>query len=112
VIAPAPPPVVVAAPAPPPAAPAPVSAAVACSNYTRVMGDSGFPREAAKAGLEKGEVQIEFLLTANGDVKNVRAIRSTHPIFARAAMKLVEEYKCQGQGHDVTVKVEFGYKLQ
>jgi protein TonB len=112
VIAPAPPPVVVAAPPPPVAPPAQMSAAVVCSNYTRVMGDSGFPREAARAGLEKGEVEVQFTLAANGDVKNVRTLRSTHPIFARAAMKLVEEYKCQGQGHEVQVKVEFGFKMQ
>jgi protein TonB len=113
-IAPAPPPVV-AAPAPPPAPPAPaptVSAGVACSNYTSVMGDAGFPREAIRQGLEKGEAVIQFTLTANGEIKDVKALRSSHPIFARNSIRIVGEYKCQGQGRDVVVTVPFGYKLE
>jgi periplasmic protein TonB len=113
VIAPAPPPVA-AAPAPPaPAAPpAPVSASVVCANYTTVMGDAGFPREAIRAGIEKGEAVIQFTLTASGEIKEVKALRSTHQIFARASMRLVSEYKCQGQGRDVLVQVPFSYKVE
>ena len=44
--------------------------------------------------------------------KDVKAIRSTHPIFARNSIRLVGEYKCQGQGRDVLVQVPFGYKLE
>ncbi len=111
VIAPAPPPVV-AAPAPPPAAPAPVSAAVVCPNYRVKMGDASFPREALRAGLEKGEVLMQFTLGPGGEVKNIKALRASHPIFARAATKIVEEYTCQGQGQDVLVQVPFSYKLE
>ena len=111
VIAPAPPPVV-AAPAPPAPAPAPVSAAVVCSNYRQKMGDASFPREAARAGLERGEVTVQFTLGANGEIKNVKAVRASHPIFARAATRIVEEYTCAGQGHDVVVTVPFSYKLE
>jgi len=108
-IAPVTPPAPVA-PAPAPAAP--VSAAVVCSNYTTVMGDAGFPREAVRQGLEKGEVTVQFTLTAAGEVTNIRSLRSTHPIFARNSERLVREYKCQGQGREVTVQVPFTYKLE
>jgi len=110
VIAPAPP--VVAAPAPPaPPAPAVVNAAVVCSNYQQKMGDASFPREAARAGLERGEAVIQFTLSPSGEIKNVRAVKSTHPIFARAASKIVSEYTCAGQGQEVTVTVPFSYKM-
>lgn len=110
VIAPAPPPTV--APAPPaPPVPATVSASVVCSNYQQKMGDASFPREAARAGLERGEAVIQFTLAANGEVKNVRVLKSSHPIFARAASKIVSEYTCAGQGQDVIVNVPFLYKL-
>ena len=114
VIAPTPPPVVAEAPAPPPvAAPAaPVSAGVVCSNYKTVMGETSFPREALKAGIEKGEALIQFTLSAGGEVKDVKVLRATHPIFARASMKVVGEYKCQGQGRDVVVQVPFGFKTE
>jgi periplasmic protein TonB len=98
--------------APAPAAPAQVSAAVVCSNYNTVMGDAAFPREAARQGLDKGEVTVQFTLGANGEVRDVRAIRASHPIFARNSVRLVGEYKCQGQGRDVTVVVPFSYKLE
>jgi protein TonB len=93
------------------AAAAPVSAAVVCSNYTTVMGDAGFPREAARQGLDKGEALIQFTLGANGEVKDIRAIRATHPIFARNSIRIVGQYKCQGQGREVIVLAPFGYKL-
>ena len=115
IIAPAPPPVVAAPAPPPPAAPAPpptITAGVACSNFTTVMGDAGFPREAIRQGLDKGEALIQFTLTANGEIKDVKALRASHPIFARNSIRIVNEYKCQGQGRDVTVTVPFGYKLE
>lgn len=115
VIAPAPPPVVVAAPAPPPPAsapPAPMTAGVVCSNYSTVMGDAGFPKEAVRQGIEKGEVDVVFTLSATGEVKDVKVTRSTHAVFARAAVRTVAEYKCQGQGREVTVRVPFSYKLE
>ncbi|HEX6704276.1 MAG TPA: energy transducer TonB [Albitalea sp.] len=107
-IAPVAPPVT--APAAPPQ-PAVMSAAVVCSNYTTVMGDAGFPREAARQGIDKGEAEIQFTLSANGEIKDVKALRATHPIFARNSIRIVSEYKCQGQGRDVVVRVPFGYKL-
>ena len=39
-------------------------------------------------------------------------MRSTHPIFARASIRVVSEYKCQGQGRDVLVQVPFSYKTE
>jgi periplasmic protein TonB len=115
----APPPPTVMTPTPPPAAApapaapaAPVSAAVACSNYTKVMGEVGFPREALKQGLEKGEALIQFVVGPDGTIKDVKVLKSTHPIFARNSMRIVSEYKCAGQGHDVLVQVPFGYKLE
>ena len=115
VIAPTPPPpVVVAAPAPPPVVspPATVSAGVACSNYQTVMGDASFPREAQRMGLEKGEALIQFTLSASGEIKDIKSLRASHPIFARNSIRIVGEYKCAGQGRDVIVQVPFGYKLE
>jgi|KBSMisStandDraft_5_1062788.scaffolds.fasta_scaffold237396_2 periplasmic protein TonB len=115
-IVPAPPPPAPAPPAPPPAAPPapppPVTAGVACSNYTTVMGDAGFPREAIRQGLDKGEALIQFTLTASGEIKDIKALRASHAIFARNSIRIVGEYKCQGQGRDVLVTVPFGYKLE
>jgi periplasmic protein TonB len=114
-----PPPVaVVIAPMTPPApvdtapAPAPVSASVVCSNYATVMGDAGFPREAERQGLERGEALIQFTLGPNGEMKEVRAVSASHPVFARNSIRIVGAYKCQGQGRDVQVQVPFRYKLE
>jgi len=109
-IAPTPPPAAPAPPAPP--APATASAGVVCSNYASVMGDVAFPRDAQRQGIERGEATIQFTLTASGEVKDIKAIRSTHQIFARNSIRIVSEYKCQGQGRDVTVTVPFAYKME
>ena len=76
------------------------------------MGDVAFPREAIRQGLERGEAVVQFTLTANGEMKDIRAIRSSNAIFARNSVRIVGDYKCQGQGRDVTVTVPFGYKLE
>jgi protein TonB len=114
---PTPPPAAVAitplAPTPSaPAPPAPVSAAVICSNFATVMGDAGFPREAIRQGLDKGDALIQFMLTAHGAVRDVRAVRASHPVFARNSIRIVGEYKCQAQGRELLVQVPFGYKLE
>ena len=117
-IAPIAPPVVTSLPAPPtPPAPVvsprpPVSAAVVCSNYATVMGDAAYPGEALRAGLDKGEALIQFTLDPSGQIKDIEVIRASHPIFARNSVRIVSEYKCQGQGHDVAVRVPFGYKRE
>ena len=83
-----------------------------CQNYNSVMGDVAYPREAQRAGIERGEATIVFTLTASGEVKDVRALNSSNPIFARNSIRIVNAYKCQGQGHDVTVRVPFSYKME
>jgi protein TonB len=62
--------------------------------------------------LERGEALIQFTLTASGEVKDVKTVRASHPIFARNSTRIVSEYKCNGQGRDVIVQVPFGYKLE
>ena len=109
-IAPAPPPVVVAAA--PPAPPATVSVGVACSNFATVMGDSGYPPEALRKNIEKGEATVEFTVTPSGEITNIRTLNSTNPIFARQSAKLISAYKCAGQGRDVQVRQTFVYKTQ
>jgi protein TonB len=89
-----------------------MSAGVVCSNYATVMGDVAFPRDALRQGIERGEATIQFTLTAGGEVKDIKAIRSSHQIFARNSVRIVSEYKCQGQGRDVTVTVPFAYKME
>ncbi|MEP6873587.1 MAG: energy transducer TonB, partial [Burkholderiales bacterium] len=111
VMTPSPPPVA-AAPAPAPAPAAPVSASVVCPNYSTAMGDAAYPREAIKQGIEKGDALIQFTLSPSGEVKDIKAVRASHPIFARASMRVVGEYKCTGQGREVIVQVPFGYKIE
>ena len=96
----------------PAAPPAVVSAGVVCANYAKVMGDVGFPRDAQRLGLERGEALIQFTLGPGGEMKDVRALRATHPVFARNSIRIVGEYKCQGQGREVVVQVPFRYKLE
>ncbi|MEO7056260.1 MAG: TonB family protein [Caldimonas sp.] len=107
---PAPPP-----PAPPPPAPAPpktVTAGVACPNYATVVGQTVYPVQARRDGLEAGSALIQFTLKANGQVTDIRTLRATHPVFARASRRVVAKLQCNGQGHDVLVQVPFGYRLQ
>lgn len=88
-----------------------VSAGLVCPNYARVMGDVAFPREAMRQGIEKGEALIEFTVTPSGAVTDTRVVSASHAIFARSSLRIVGDYQCKGQSHDVLVRVPFGYKL-
>ena len=47
-----------------------------------------------------------------GEIKNVKVVQQTHPIFGRYSAKAVEEVKCVGQGHDVAgVRIPFVYRF-
>ena len=90
----------------------PVAAAVACANYNKVMGQASFPRAATRLGLEEGDALIQFTLGAQGQVRDVKAIRASHPAFAENSIRLVSAYKCTGRGADVLVQVPFSYKSE
>jgi periplasmic protein TonB len=112
VVLPPPPPAPAPAPAPPPA-PAPVlkvSASVACANYRKVMGDAGFPREATRLGIDEGSALIQFTLGARGEIKDIKALSSSHLAFEKASIRTVSAYQCAGQGREITVQVPFLYK--
>jgi periplasmic protein TonB len=107
-IAPAPPPTVAAAPAPA----GPIKVGVVCPNVATVLGDSSFPAEAQRKGIEKGEATMEWTVTTSGEIKDVKAVSSSNPIFTKNSARLIGSYKCVGQGHDVVVRQVFGYKLE
>ena len=115
VAAPAPP-VPAAPPAPPPAppappAPVPVAAGVACPGYTEVLVNAGFPREAQRGGVEKGEVTAQFTVTAAGQVRDVEVVKSTSRLLNRGSVEAVRRFACKPPGRDVLVTVEIAYQL-
>jgi len=101
------------APAPAPAAaPSPPSIRAACTNYAKAMGDSAYPREAIRDGLDRGEAVIRFTVSANGDIKDITAVSSSNRAFARAAITAVHDFKCNAQGRDVVFEIPFSFKRE
>lgn len=83
-----------------------------CSNYREVVAQAGFPREAVAQNLAQGSALIEFTITSDGRVTGVRAVESSHPVFAQAAMGMVRNFQCSGVGRDIRVRVPFGFRLE
>lgn len=98
------------APLAPPAPPV-VNAAVACPNYAAVRSQVPYPRQAERLGLS-GDVVIEFTVSGNGQIKDVTVVRSSHNVFTQAATQAVGQLNCIGQGHDIRVRVPFGFRLE
>ncbi len=96
-----------AAPAVPVPAPI-VNAAVACPNSDQVRARVPYPIQAERMGLS-GKVLVEFTVGADGSVRDVTAISSTSSIFTSTATRAVAEFRCNGQGHDVRVRVPFAF---
>ncbi|MDB5986526.1 MAG: periplasmic biopolymer transport protein linking inner and outer rane [Nevskia sp.] len=104
--APEPVPAAVAVPVAPPI----VNAAVACPNSDSVRSHVPYPPQAERMNIS-GNVLVEFTVGAEGEVKNVSAIHSSNSLFANTATKAVAEFRCNGQGHDVRVRVPFDFRI-
>lgn len=82
-----------------------------CSNYAAVMRQVGFPRRAVELNLKQGSVVLEFTLTSEGQITNITAIESSHPVFTQAATDIINKYQCRGLGRDIRVRVPFEFQL-
>ena len=101
------------APAPAPAGPpAPASAKSACPNYAKAFGDSAFPRDAAREGIDSGEAVLRFTVSSSGEIKDVATVSQTNRAFGRAAQAILKEFKCIGQGRDIIFELPFSFKRE
>ena len=55
-----------------------------------------YPPQAARRGLE-GWVQVVFTISTAGSIKNPSVIKSSNPVFERAALTAVSKWKYQPQ---------------
>ena len=103
-------PPVVAPPAP--AAPAPKSVSVVCPNVRTIAGQIAYPAKAARDGISSGEVVIDLVIGANGEIKNSNISKSTNKLFNGAALEAAKLLKCTAQGQDIPVQWAIGFKLE
>jgi periplasmic protein TonB len=106
VIAPPPPPVVVAPPAPPKPA--------IRRGITRIAGDNPeYPRQAIRAGIEKGKVVARLQIDEKGNVTEVTIVSSDPPrVFDRAVMDALKGWKFQGEGEKYVGEIEVNFSLK
>ena len=112
-VAPTPPPepVVIAPPAPiaPPEPPKPaIRQGVSC----KVMEKPSFPREAIRAGVEKGQVIAVLTIDDKGNVSNIDIV-SAQParVFDRVVRDTLAGWKCAAEGSSYKAKVEINFSL-
>jgi periplasmic protein TonB len=58
----------------------------------RVQNQPQYPYEMSRAGIN-GEVVVEFIISANGDVIDTRIVRSSHREFEVNAIQAVQKWK-------------------
>jgi TonB family protein len=74
-----------------------LAAQTGCKQTLPADGDEpGYPREAIQAGLEKGEVVIDFKVDEEGRPFDIVVAKSTHPYFSRSAYRFIELLDCKG----------------
>ncbi|MBA2689797.1 MAG: TonB family protein [Burkholderiales bacterium] len=95
----------------PAAAPQTASVGIACPNVKAIAGQISYPGKAQRDGITSGEVLVQFVIGPNGEIKNPSILKSSHRVFNAAALEGVKLLKCAGQGHDVPVNWEIGFKL-
>ena len=105
VIAP-PPPVVVAPPAPPKPA--------VRRGISRVSGeDPSYPREAIKAGVQKGRVVARLRIDEKGNVTDVEIIAANPPrVFDRVVRDALIDWKFGAEGEKYVGEVEINFTLK
>ena len=101
------PPVVEAPPAPPPK-PA-IRQGVSCGR----MEKPSFPREAIKAGVQKGQVHAILTIDEKGNVADVK-ITQAEParVFDRVVKETLVDWKCAADGTKYQASVEINFTLK
>ena len=104
----APPPVVAAPPAPPPPKPA------VRRGITRLSGDDPvYPRQAIRAGIEKGKVLARVLIDEKGNVYEVIIVSAEPPRhFDRAVTDALKEWKFRADGEKYVGEIEINFSLK
>ena len=119
-VAPEPPkePYVIAPPAPvvieaPPAPPAPPKPAIR-RGISRVSGeDPTYPREAIKAGVQKGRVVARLRIDEKGNVTDVEIIAANPPrVFDRVVRDALSDWKFRAEGEKYVGEVEINFTLK
>jgi periplasmic protein TonB len=103
VIAPPPPPVVVAPPKP-----------AVRRGIARISGDDpSYPREAIKAGVDKGRVVARLRIDEKGNVTEVEIIAASPPrVFDRVVRDALSEWKFRAEGEKYVGEVEINFTLK
>jgi protein TonB len=107
---PPPPPPPPAPPAPPVVEPVAAAIGVVCPNHLSIRSSVTYPPQALRLN-KNGNVQVEFIVGANGGISNVRVVKSSDPVFNKAATSAVSRFQCTGQGRPVRVSVPFEFTL-
>lgn len=95
-----------------PAPPNPMTASVICPGYMTVLSEAGFPREAARAGVDRGSVTLKLTIAGDGSIARVDVVSSTSRTFNRGATQAARRITCQGQGREVEVLLPIEYRMQ
>ena len=107
---PPPKPAVIEAPPPPPPPPKPAVR----KGIVRLAGDDPvYPRQAIRAGVEKGRVLARVMIDEKGNVTDV-IIVSSEPskVFDSAVIEALKEWKFKAEGEKYVGEVEINFKLQ
>ena len=113
-VAPTPPPEpVVIAPPPVIAPPAPPKPAIRQGVSCQTMEKPSFPREAIKAGIQKGQVRAILTIDEKGNVADIK-ITQAEParVFDRVVRETLLDWKCAADGTKYQASVEINFTLK
>jgi protein TonB len=112
--APKAPPPVVEAPKPPPPPPPPPKPAIRRGAQLTIVERElpSFPKEAIRAGVERGTVVARMQIDENGNVTNVDIVSSDPPrVFDKEVKRALSLWKFKAEGDKYVGEIEIGFKL-
>jgi periplasmic protein TonB len=83
---------------------------VTCPNSRTIQAEMRYPLQARRDAIQ-GDVLVQFVLTANGIIKDARIVNSAHSLLSRAALNAVQQFQCVGIGRDLVVEAPFSFRL-
>jgi protein TonB len=104
---------VVEAPKPPP--PPPPKPAIRRGGQLEIVTRESlsFPREAERAGVEKGTVVARMQIDGDGNVTDVQIVSSDPPrVFDKEVRRALSMWKFKADGEKYVAEIEVGFKLQ
>ena len=83
-----------------------------CPGWLGTLQGPGFPKAAARAGIEQGTATVRFTLNPNGSIAAPAVVASSNSLFNEELLQRTSKLKCVGDKQPVLVQFSVNFRVE